>query len=132
MSNVFQISFHQQSGTKYGWSQEQQGWILSAFFVGYIVSHIPGGILAEKYGGKWTLSLGVLIIIICNAIIPQALEYGGNYALISLIILRVMMGLGAGPMFPALITLVAAWVPLKERGKLGCLIISGGTVYSHD
>lgn len=56
---------------------------------------------------------------------------GGDNALILLIILRMLMGLGAGPSFPALTVLLAAWVPQKERGKLGTLVLSGGTVCSH-
>lgn len=35
---------------KYDWNQEQQGWILSSFYIGYVVTHIPGGIIAERYG----------------------------------------------------------------------------------
>lgn len=61
---------------RYNWSQEQQGYVLSSFFVGYLISHIPGGMLAEKFGGKWTLSLGVLLVIICNAITPLVYRYG--------------------------------------------------------
>lgn len=38
------------------------------------------------------------------------------------------MGLGAGPSFPALAVLLAAWVPQKETGKLGTLLFGGGQV----
>lgn len=63
-------------GTRYNWSQEEQGWILSAFFIGYVVSHIPGGLLAEKFGGKCTVSISILILTICNGVTPPVLEYG--------------------------------------------------------
>lgn len=65
-----------QSAKKYNWSQEEQGWVLSAFFVGYLVSHIPGGLLAQRFGGKWTLGLGILIVTISNVVTPQALKHG--------------------------------------------------------
>lgn len=32
--------------------------------------------MAQKFGGKWTLSLGILIMSICNALIPKAVDYG--------------------------------------------------------
>lgn len=40
-------------GDKYDWSQTEQGWILSSFYIGYVITHIPGGLVAEKFGGKW-------------------------------------------------------------------------------
>lgn len=53
---------------------------------------------------------------------------GGDYALALIILLRILMGLGAGPQFPALAVLLAAWVPQRETGKLGTLILGGGQV----
>lgn len=111
--------------------------------------------LAQRFGGKWTLGLGILIITISNAATPQALEYGllqissskyklnlknknqrqffigGDYALTLIILLRILVGLGAGPSFPALAVLLAAWVPQKETGILGTLIMGGGQVGSY-
>lgn len=60
----------------YHWSQEQQGWILSSFYIGYVLTHVPGGLIAEKYGGKWTLSLGILSTAIFTILTPFAVEYG--------------------------------------------------------
>lgn len=31
---------------------------------------------AQRFGGKWTLSLGVLVAAVCNAALPKAIEYG--------------------------------------------------------
>lgn len=42
--------------------------------------------------------------------------------------LRFLEGLGEGTTFPALSALLAAWVPLKERGKLGSFVFGGGQV----
>lgn len=56
---------------------------------------------------------------------------GGEYALALIIILRMLVGLGAGPSFPALTVLLAAWVPQKETGALGTLIMGGGMVFDH-
>lgn len=64
------------NGEKYYWTQEQQGWILSSFYVGYLLAHIPAGGLAEKFGGKWTVSLSILITSFCNALTPHAVSYG--------------------------------------------------------
>lgn len=60
----------------YNWSEEQQGWILSSFYIGYVLTHVPGGVIAEKYGGKWTLSLGILSTAVFTILTPFAVEYG--------------------------------------------------------
>lgn len=65
-----------QMGTRYDWTQQQQGYIHSAFACGYIITHIPGALLAQNFGGKWVLGLNVLATTICNAAIPIGVEYG--------------------------------------------------------
>lgn len=109
----------------YDWNEELQGLILSSFYIGYIVTHIPGGLLAEKFGGKWTLGLGILSTAAFTMLTPLAIQKGGSDWLI---VTRVLMGLGEGTTFPALSVLLAAWVPANERGKLGALVLGGGQV----
>ncbi|XP_058815568.1 putative inorganic phosphate cotransporter isoform X1 [Topomyia yanbarensis] len=111
------------SGGEFNWDQELQGIILSSFYWGYVITHLPGGILAEKFGGKWTLSLGILSTAVFTLITPWAVNLGGSTALI---VIRVLMGLGEGTTFPALSALLASWIPLKERSKLGSLVFGGG------
>lgn len=38
------------------------------------------------------------------------------------------MGLGEGTTFPALSALLASWIPLTERSKLGSFVFGGGQV----
>ena len=33
---------------------------MSSFFYGYLLTQIPGGLLAGRFGGKWVFGLGVL------------------------------------------------------------------------
>ncbi|XP_023322826.1 putative inorganic phosphate cotransporter isoform X3 [Eurytemora carolleeae] len=37
----------------FNWNERDQGLILGAFFYGYVVTQLPGGRLAEIWGGKW-------------------------------------------------------------------------------
>lgn len=113
------------TGGIYEWSEQRQGLILSSFYWGYILTHVPGGILAEKFGGKWTLCLGILSTAVFTCLSPLAIRMGGSTALI---VVRVLMGLGEGTTFPALSVLLSSWVPLKERSKLGALVLGGGQV----
>lgn len=52
-------------------------------------------------------------------------QYGGAGGLIAI---RVLEGLGEGTTFPALNTLVSAWIPVRERSKAGALIFGGSQV----
>jgi MFS family permease len=75
----------------FDWDEKTQGLILGAFFWGYLVTHMPGGILAEKFGGKWTLGLGILSTAVLTLLTPVVVKAGGASALIAL---RVVEGLG--------------------------------------
>lgn len=112
-------------GGEYEWSESLQGVILASFYVGYVITHIPGGYLADKFGGKYTLSIGILSTAVLTLITPICIVNGGAYTLIGL---RILIGLGEGTTFPALSALLASWIPLSERSKLGALVFGGGQV----
>ncbi|KAH8328121.1 hypothetical protein KR067_004138, partial [Drosophila pandora] len=114
-------------GGDFEWSEKLQGIILGSFYIGYIITHIPGGIMADKYGAKWVLGLGILLTAIFSFLTPLSIKWGEAPALI---VLRVLMGLGEGTTIPAVSVLLSCWAPATERGKLGTLVIGGGIVGS--
>lgn len=61
---------------EFEWDEELQGLILSAFYWGYVITHLPGGMLAERFGGKYTLSLGILSTAIFTLLTPLCIEWG--------------------------------------------------------
>lgn len=77
-------------GKRYQWDAETQGWILGAFFYGYIITQIPGGYLASRVGGKLLLGLGVLSTAVFTLFTPMAADAGAGV----LIALRALEGLG--------------------------------------
>ncbi|KAL3272430.1 hypothetical protein HHI36_013912 [Cryptolaemus montrouzieri] len=111
----------------YPWDQHTQGIILSSFYWGYLITHLPGGILAEKFGGKYTLGLGILSTAVFTLITPAVIHLSnGKWGVI--VALRVIEGLGEGTTYPAINTLLAQWVPLQERAKIGSLVYAGGQI----
>jgi MFS family permease len=44
---------------EFDWDPETQGIILGAFYYGYAMSQPFGGVLAERYGGKWFMGFAV-------------------------------------------------------------------------
>lgn len=79
-----------QQASVYDWDSETQGWILGSFFYGYIITQIPGGYLARKYGAKWLLGYGILCTVIFTLLTPVAADLGAGY----LIAVRVLEGIG--------------------------------------
>jgi len=112
---------------EFGWDQTTRGIVLSSFFYGYLATQVLGGWLADRYGGKIVLGVGVLWWSLFTLLTPPA----AAVSLTVLFIARVGMGLGEGVAFPAVHNLVAHWIPTQERGRAVSLNTSGialGTV----
>lgn len=111
----------------YPWTVKQQGLILSSFYWGYVITHIPGGVIAEKFGGKYVLGLGILSTSVFTLLTPLVIySTEGNWVWV--VALRVLEGLGEGTTFPALNAILSKWVPLGERAKLGTLVYAGSQI----
>lgn len=106
----------------YEWSEAVQGVILSSFYWGYIITHVPGGMLVEKFGGKMTLLGGIIATSILTCLTPLSITIGGSTLLI---INRVVMGLCQGFIYASVFGLLATWIPLSERTTLGVFVLSG-------
>ena len=113
----------------HGWDFSTQGAILSSFYIGYLLLQIVGGRMADRYGGKVVLGLGVLLWSAFTIITPPAAALG----LAVLIVVRVLMGMGEAVTFPSIYSLYSRWVPLTERARAVALANSGipcGTVFA--
>ncbi|XP_050346311.1 putative inorganic phosphate cotransporter [Nymphalis io] len=110
---------------RYDWDEKTQGLLLSAFYYGYVVTHLPGGLLAEKFGGKWTIGLSLLTTSISTFLTPVIV---GMWGAVGLFIMRVISGLGEGPVTPGFVLLMARWVPPAERSRFGAMIFGGAQI----
>ena len=73
-------------------TDEQTGYVLSAFFIGYLLTQVLGSHLASTLGGKPVLIAGVSLWTISDLLtVPAASSY-----LSVLILVRVSMGAGEG------------------------------------
>ena len=115
---------------QFGWSETQTGIIFSIFYIGYVLTMILGGILADKYGGKTVLGAGVLLWSIFTMLTPF-FAYNGFLALL---FIRVLIGLGEGITFPSWHSLYARWIPFNERTRSIAITnsgISAGTIFGY-
>ncbi|XP_015597304.1 putative inorganic phosphate cotransporter [Cephus cinctus] len=110
---------------EYNWSMAVQSTILSSFFWGYVLTQIPGGMIAQRWGARNLYGYTVCFCAIFSLGIPLAARYGGWQLVCAC---RVAMGLCQGAVLPILHTLLAKWAPLDERGTLGSFVYSGGWI----
>lgn len=114
---------------EFAWDLTTQGAILSSFYIGYLLMQIGGGHLADRFGGKIVLGLGVLIWSLFTIITPWAAFMG----LFALFAARIGMGLGEAVTFPSVYSLVTRWFGADEKSKAIALNASGipiGTVFA--
>lgn len=72
------------------WETDVQGYILSSFFYGYVITQIPFGLLSKKYGSIYFLGVGMLINSVFGLLVPVA----ANLNIWALIAVRFIQGLG--------------------------------------
>ena len=104
------------------WDEASLGIILSSFFFGYTLLQIPGGWLADRYGGKKVLTVGVLWWSVFTMITPFARSITG------MALLRTLMGIGEGVNFPSIQSITTKWVPVAERSRVMGFTLSGISV----
>ncbi|XP_043269781.1 putative inorganic phosphate cotransporter isoform X2 [Venturia canescens] len=117
------------SDGEYPWDTKLQGYLLSSFFYGYVITQIPFGILAKRYGSKYFLGVGMLINSVFGLLVPISAHWGYGW----LIAVRFIQGLGEGPIVPCTHAMLAKWIPPNERSRMGAFVYAGaqfGTVIS--
>lgn len=110
-------------GEKFDWDNQIKSQLLGSFFYGYIITQIPAGILATKYGGKWIFGTSLLVAALFSLVSPFAAK--ADYRLF--MAARIGQGLAEGVVFPCMNTLIAQWMPKMERTR-GTTIIQTGSM----
>ncbi|KAJ8959058.1 hypothetical protein NQ318_022314 [Aromia moschata] len=114
---------------EFNWDEATQGIVLGSFFYGYVLTQVPGGRLAELFGGKLVYGIGVLVTALFTLLSPIAART--NFTLF--IIVRVLEGMGEGVTFPSMHAMLARWIPPLERSKFAAYVYAGtnfGTILS--
>ncbi|MSR15094.1 MAG: MFS transporter [Gammaproteobacteria bacterium] len=114
---------------QYGWSETTKGFVLSSFFIGYMLFMPTSGWLANRLGGKRVLGIAVLWWSLWTVLTPPA----AAMSLTALIVARIAMGLGEAATFPAIYNLYGRWVPTVERSRAVSFLVAGipiGTLFA--
>jgi MFS family permease len=97
-------------GKEFNLTKTEIGLVFSAFAYPYLVFQIIGGWVSDRFGAKRTL-------VVCGLIWAGATVLTGLASgFVSLIIARLLLGLGEGATFPAATAAMSRWVPKEKRG----------------
>ncbi|CAF0802847.1 unnamed protein product [Rotaria sp. Silwood1] len=109
---------------QYYWSELQQQLLLGGYWAGYIFTQIPGGWFATNIGVKWVYagSLGTSSLATLALTIMYMMS---NTHFILAFVLRCIIGLAHGVLFPATVSLWSLWAVPQERSTLASIGFCG-------
>lgn len=97
----------------------EMGIVMSAFFWSYSLLQLPAGMLADRFGQKIVLGASVCWWSLATAVTGLATGFK------SLVILRVMLGIGEAGSYPSNAGIATRWFPRKERATVAGIFDSG-------
>ncbi|XP_039249233.2 putative transporter slc-17.2 [Styela clava] len=103
------------------WDAKTRGWILSAFYYGYITTPLLGGWLEHRFGGKIVFGSAVFLSSLVTLLMPT-MSFVGPWALVAS---RVILGIVQGPVYPSHHGMWGKWAPPVERSKLMSIAMTG-------
>jgi MFS family permease len=102
---------------------QRQGWLFSAFLLGYLLLEVPAGWLGDRWGARAVLaaivafwSLFTLLTGFSDRLIGLVVERPEPWLLVGgVVLVRFLVGAGEAGAFPNVSRVVGTWFPLRER-----------------
>ena len=111
-----------------GLTNQEMGFVFSAFVIGYALFQVPGGWLADRWGIRIVLTIALLwwsCFTVLTATAPAS-DLAGPLGIVGVLTLvRFLLGVGEATALPTFNRAVTDWLPTHERG-LGIGIAIGG------
>ncbi|WP_285656854.1 MFS transporter [Actinomycetospora sp. NBRC 106375] len=98
-------------GQELGIDKAQQGLAGGIFFIGYLVLQIPGGHLAERWSAKKFVAIMIVAWGIFAVLSGVVQDFG------QLLVVRFLLGVAEGGIWPAILVLISHWFPTEERAR---------------
>jgi len=101
-------------GSEYSLTATQIGWIIGSFNLTYALLQIPGGVFGDRFGARNALMLCAVawgVLTFMTGFAPQLFAASATGAIVSLMIVRLLMGAAQAPLFPLVGVMVAKWFP---------------------
>lgn len=106
----------------FGLTPVAMGGVMSAFFAGYALSQIPGGLLADRIGAR-RLMAGALT---WWSAFTAFTGWAGS--LPAMLAIRTLFGIGEGVFPGGYFKSVAYWFPVKERATANAFVLSSNAL----
>lgn len=103
-----------------GFSDQQMGWVMAAFTLGYAFFQVPGGAIADRFGPRVSMTIVCLAWSIFTALT------GAVRGLYFMVATRFLFGVGEAGGYPTLTRAFTSWLPIGERGITNSISFSGG------
>ncbi len=101
-------------------SDAEMGYVFSAFTLAYALFEVPSGWLADRFGPRLMLTR---IVIWWSAMTAAT---GLATGFLSLLLVRLLFGMGEAGTFPSMARAYARWLPTSERGRaFGLAVMTG-------
>src|SRR5215471_1366209 len=92
-------------------SPTQAGDAAGVFFWGYLLLQIPGGYLAHRWSAKRFVSVLLVIWGVCSAATGLVSTWREFW------VMRLLLGVAEGGVWPATLVLLSSWFPRAERAR---------------
>jgi MFS family permease len=102
---------------EFGLDAQSAGLVLSSFYVSYALMQLIAGWLSDRFGSRKVLVFSVA----CWSVFTSLTGVAGS--LLSLLVIRVLFGIGEGGFSPASTVAVAEGFPIQERARAKSLLI---------
>lgn len=109
-------------GKDLGLTKTSMGLVMSAFFAGYTVFQIPGGILVDRFGPRKTMSIAIAVWTVFTGLTGLAAN------LVQMVIVRALFGIGEGPYPAASMKSIALWFEPRRRATATSIILSSNAL----
>jgi MFS family permease len=105
--------------TEFHLNASTSGVVLSAFLWLYLVALIPAGLLTDRIGSRRIQALSIVVWSLAT----MAVSVVAGFA--TLLVARMLMGVGESPTYPANGRVVQEWAPARERGRATAIYNAG-------
>lgn len=97
----------------------QAGAFMSAFYIGYVITLLPAGMLTDRFGARFILAASLII----EGIMTVGMGSIGSFE--QGFVLRLLTGLGAGAVIASALRTLVDWFRPEERGTAFGTMLAG-------
>lgn len=105
-------------------SNDDLSFCFSAFFLTYALAQVPSGWMSDRYGARVMLTLYILVWSFFTAMM------GMTAGVASLLLVRLLAGLGQAGAYPTAASLIGKWIPISSRATASGFVSWGGRLGS--